>query len=232
MYLISELAQKVGLSRSTLLYYEKLGLISSERKANQYRDYSERDFQRIKLLQQLQAGGLTLNECLECLESRINREKLQSRLKVLDDEILQKQKSRDLLASMLGMSSMKEWHQAMDEQAPEAHLDWLEKQGFSEKQSLRLKWLSKDINEHDQYMADFEHVFEGLNRLGVGSVEDTLKALQSIPLRKGTLLEVGCGRGASTLILAKHSQFASAILSLPNRSSLCLLLILPRSSAQ
>lgn len=45
MYRISELALKVGLSRSTLLYYEKLGLISSKRQANGYRTYSEHDLQ-------------------------------------------------------------------------------------------------------------------------------------------------------------------------------------------
>ncbi len=34
------------------------------------------------------------------------------------------------------------------------------------KQALRLKWLSKDMNEHDQYMADFEAIFDDLERLG------------------------------------------------------------------
>ena len=43
MYRIFELAQYVGLSRSTLLYYEKLGLISAKRQANGYRSYSEND---------------------------------------------------------------------------------------------------------------------------------------------------------------------------------------------
>lgn len=60
MYRISELAQKVGLSRSTLLYYEKLKLISAIRQSNGYRCYTDKDVQRVKLLQQLQAGGLTL----------------------------------------------------------------------------------------------------------------------------------------------------------------------------
>lgn len=34
MYLISELARAVNLSRSTLLYYEKLWLIAGRRQAN------------------------------------------------------------------------------------------------------------------------------------------------------------------------------------------------------
>jgi len=208
MYKISELAQKVNLSRSTLLYYEKLGLISSKRQANGYRSYSEFDLQRVKLLQQLQSGGLSLKECQACLEAKINREQLLQRLHILDEDIAQKQKSRELLSSMLGMNSMREWHQATDKHAPSAHLDWLITQGFSEKESLRLKWLSKDMNNHEQYMREFEFIFDGLERLGPSSRSDSIKALNSIPVKTGELLEIGCGKGANTIVLAEHSQFS------------------------
>lgn len=222
MYRISELAQKVGLSRSTLLYYEKLGLISAQRQPNGYRSYSEQDVQRLKLLQQLQAGGLTLKECQACLETRIDRDRLLKRLKVLDEEIAQKQKARELLSSMLGMNSMREWHQAIEKQAPSAHLDWLIKQGFSEKQALRLKWLSKDMNEHEQYMADFEQIFDGLERLGPGAEGDSFRALNTIPVRSGELLEIGCGKGATTTALAQHSQFSVIALDNDKFSLRCL----------
>lgn len=141
MYRISELAEQVGLSRSTLLYYEKLGLITGKRLDNGYRSYSERDLQRLRLLQQLQAGGLTLKECQACLEAKVDRQLLLDRMQLLDKEIAQKQQSRDLLAAMLGESDMTEWHQSLEQTAPDAHLDWLLKQGFDEKQALRLKWL-------------------------------------------------------------------------------------------
>ncbi|MBN3816568.1 MerR family transcriptional regulator [Paraburkholderia sp. Se-20369] len=206
MYRISELATKAGLSRSTLLYYEKMGFISSRRQANGYRTYSEQDLQQLKLLQQLQAGGLTLKECQACLETRIDRSLLLERLRSLEQEIAEKQQSRNLLASMLGMGSLRGWHEALERQAPGAHLAWLLKQGFSEKQALRLKWLSKDMNEHEQYMADFERIFEGLDRLGPGSEEDTLQALQSLPAVPYTLLDVGCGRGVTTALLAEHAR--------------------------
>jgi len=69
MFNISALAKGVGLSRSTLLYYEKLGLLKrSQRQPNGYRVYSEADRQRLLLLQRLQAGGLSLKECRECLD--------------------------------------------------------------------------------------------------------------------------------------------------------------------
>ena len=201
MYRISELAELVGLSRSTLLYYGKLGLIEAQRQSNGYRLYSEKDLQRVRLLQQLQAGGLTLKECQACLDAKIERSLLENRLKQLDEELLQKQRSRDLLAAMLGESGLEEWHESMDKLAPDAHLDWLIKQGFDEKQALRLKWLSKDMNEHEQYMADFGAIFEGLERLGPGTNEDTLNALSHVPEAPKRVLEIGCGKGIATSVL-------------------------------
>ncbi|MFA0229477.1 MerR family transcriptional regulator, partial [Vibrio sp. 10N.261.45.A7] len=203
MYRISELAELVGLSRSTLLYYGKLGLIEAQRQNNGYRFYSEKDLQRVRLLQQLQAGGLTLKECQACLDAKIERSLLENRLKQLDEELVQKQRSRDLLAAMLGESGLEEWHESMDKLAPDAHLDWLIKQGFDEKQALRLKWLSKDMNEHDQYMADFGAIFEGLERLGPGTAEDTLAAMSQVPFSPKHVLEIGCGKGIATKVLAK-----------------------------
>ncbi|MCW8330851.1 MerR family transcriptional regulator [Photobacterium sp. SDRW27] len=205
MYRISELAEQVGLSRTTLLYYEKLGLIEGQRLDNGYRIYSDRDEQRVRLIQQLQAGGLTLKECKACLNAKVERQILLNRLQQLDEEIAKKQQSRQLLAALLGESGLKEWHESIDKIAPNAHLDWLIKQGFNEKEALRLKWLSKDMNEHEQYMTDFNHIFDGLDRLGPGTEAETLKALRKVPFSPQTLMEVGCGKGIATTVLAKNS---------------------------
>lgn len=43
MLSISELAKSLGLSRSTLLYYEKLGLLKGRRQQNGYRVLSDAD---------------------------------------------------------------------------------------------------------------------------------------------------------------------------------------------
>ncbi|MBD1570313.1 MerR family transcriptional regulator [Aliivibrio sp. S10_S31] len=206
MYRISQLAELVGLSRTTLLYYEKLGLIKGERLNNGYRQYSEKDAQRLVLLQNLQAGGLTLKECQACLDAKVNREVLVERLEQLDQEIEQKQNSRQLLAALLGESSLTDWHESLDQLAPEAHIEWLMKQGFDEKQAMRLKWLSKDMNEHERYMQDFDLIFKELERWGPGSESDTLKALQKVPNKPMTLLEIGCGQGIATELFARHSD--------------------------
>lgn len=53
MYKISQLAERAGISRTTLLYYEKLGIIKGARQANGYRSYSDKDLQRLLLLQKI-----------------------------------------------------------------------------------------------------------------------------------------------------------------------------------
>lgn len=217
MYKISQLADLLGLSRTTLLYYEKLGLIRGRRLENGYRSYSNKDLQRLRLIQKLQAGGLTLKECQACLEEKIEREMLQKRLDQLDEEIEYKQKSRALLAALLGEAPLTAWHQSLDQVAPDAHLEWLKKQGFDDKQALHLKWLSKDFNHHERYMQDFNSVFSELERWGPGSVQDTQSAIERLPISPVSLLEIGCGKGMSTQLFAQ--QLDCHITALDNEPS-------------
>lgn len=206
MYKISELATKVGLSRTALLYYEKLNLICGKRLENGYRVYSDQDIQRISLIQQLHLGGLTLKECKVCLETKIDKTLIKQRLKVLDEEIKQKQQSRQLLAAIIGEGDLKTWHEDLDKLAPDAHLDWLKTQGFNDKEALHLKWLSKDMNNHDVYMKDFMKIFQALERWSPGSEYDTQHALSLIPKELSSILEIGCGKGLATNVLAEFSQ--------------------------
>ncbi|MCO7188811.1 MerR family transcriptional regulator [Pseudoalteromonas sp. XMcav2-N-2] len=206
VYRISELAAQLGLSRSTLLYYEKRGLLCGSRASNGYRLYGEQDLQKVRLLQQLQAGGLTLSECKQALEARLDRTVLSHRLAELEAEIAHKQQAHTLLSALLGRGSLRDWHAQVDKLAPDAHRNWLEQQGFDEQQALYLKWLSKDMNEHDSYMADFMAVFHQLERWGPGSNTDTHKALTHVPFAPQTVLDIGCGKGFATELLATQTQ--------------------------
>lgn len=53
---IKELEQRTGLPRTSIRFYEQEGLLTPERRENNYRDYSEEDvrtLEKIKLLRQL-----------------------------------------------------------------------------------------------------------------------------------------------------------------------------------
>ena len=202
MYRISQLAESVGLSRATLLYYEKLGLLKGKRQANGYRVYSDADRQRLRLMQQLQAGGLSLQECQACLDGKLDHDKLGQRLWTLEREIAEKTRSRDLLAALLGRGSLKDWHEEVERVAPDLHRAWLMTQGFSSEEASRVAWLSKDMNAHDDYMASFMAVFSGLDWWGPGTEAATRNALAMIPFALETLLEIGCGPGMATTTLA------------------------------
>src|SRR6266568_3184407 len=55
---IGELARRTGVSERSLRYYEKQGMLFSERTPGGHRDYSERAVDRVILIQQLFAAGL------------------------------------------------------------------------------------------------------------------------------------------------------------------------------
>ncbi|MGB1221529.1 MAG: MerR family transcriptional regulator, partial [Alcanivoracaceae bacterium] len=217
MYRISELAARVGLSRSTLLYYEKRGLIAGRRMANGYRAYDDRDVQRIRLLQQLQTAGLSLKECKRVLETGIDRAVLEQRYRTIGEDIERLLQARSLIGALLGESEQGAFLRKWFALAPDAQMDWLKIQGFDEKEALRLKWLPKDMNEHDQYMKDFLTVFETLDRWGPGSVEDTLRALEKVPFAARAILDIGCSNGISTVTLAQNSE--AHITALDNEQS-------------
>ena len=60
---ISTLARRHGLSRSTLLYYDRIGLLKATgRTASGYREYSERDDERLRQICLYRRIGLSLAE--------------------------------------------------------------------------------------------------------------------------------------------------------------------------
>ena len=62
------------------------------------------------------------------------------------------------------------------------------------------------MNADQHYMNDFMQVFAGLERWGPGSERDTLRALNRLPHVPQRMLEIGCGKGIATRLLAQHCQ--------------------------
>jgi MerR family copper efflux transcriptional regulator len=69
--LIGELVEKSGLSKDTIRFYEKKGLINLDRKSrreNNYKEYSEQVLEKLMLIRKLKDMGFTLNEIDTFLE--------------------------------------------------------------------------------------------------------------------------------------------------------------------
>ncbi len=65
---IGALAQATGVSRDTLRFYERKGLIQADRWPNGYRDYPEGVVELVRLIRQAQALGFGLAEIASLLE--------------------------------------------------------------------------------------------------------------------------------------------------------------------
>ncbi|MCG2573110.1 MerR family transcriptional regulator [Acinetobacter sp. ME22] len=108
--LIHALSKRVGLSRDTLRFYEKLGLIESQRAENGYRHYTEQMVFRLELIQLAKSLGFQLNEIAEligilALQQQLSveqlQESLQGKLKEIDDKLQQLQSLKGLLQGVL-----------------------------------------------------------------------------------------------------------------------------------
>ena len=123
MYSVSDIAQKLGIARSTLLYYERIGLVLPSRNpANGYRQYSEYDLNQLILLRQLQKAGFTLQECQSIMTGKLDENLIEQRLFSLEQELKEMEMARDVLYALYGKVSghqidsrefrerLREWH--------------------------------------------------------------------------------------------------------------------------
>lgn len=172
MYAISELCSEFKLSRSTLLYYDKIGLLSaSERSDSNYRKYSEDDRERLCKICAFREAGVPLLEIKDLLENGEKSEKaaLEKRLDELNDEIrylrfqqkiiveMLKEKNisdkkmimdKDTFVSILKTSGfreevMEQLHKEFEKNAPEAHQFFLEFLGISKENIKHIRESSK-----------------------------------------------------------------------------------------
>lgn len=90
--LIGELSKACGLSRDTIRFYEKHGLIAvgkKERRFNNYKEYSEETLMRLVSIKQLKSFGFTLNEVSELLELlETNKATCSNVSQIIDEKVL------------------------------------------------------------------------------------------------------------------------------------------------
>lgn len=159
MLTIGQLAKKYSLSRSTLIYYDKCGVLSpSGRSHSNYRLYSESDLKKMDRIMLFRSAGLTL----ETISGLLEREggdlgsALEHRLASLNDEIQKLRSQQHVILKLLSSANtshdarvltkeiwvsilkgsgldeqgMKKWHIEFEKTSPQAHQDFLESIGI------------------------------------------------------------------------------------------------------
>jgi DNA-binding transcriptional MerR regulator len=153
-YSISKLAQACGLSRSTLLYYDRLGLLkASGRTGSGYRYYTDSDRRRLERIGYFREAGLALKEIRSVLSSggKPGTKLLEQRMRETAEDIMALKNQQRVLAGMLrqvgsgkrlatvdkklwvemlraaGMtqSARHRWHREFERRAPEGHQEFL-----------------------------------------------------------------------------------------------------------
>ena len=152
---VTLLARACGLSRTTVLYYESLGLLKPVRRsAGNYRLYSDRDVERLRQVCVYRNAGLKLSD----IRSILDRPKgdaasvLQRRFIELAGEIERLREHQRAIARLLGGANrlrrmrmvtkekwvevmrsagfteeqMRRWHMEFEKSAPEEHQEFLE----------------------------------------------------------------------------------------------------------
>lgn len=169
-YRITELARACGLSRSTLLHYDRIGLLSaSDRSHANYRIYTHADRRRLERICQYRSAGLPLADARALLDSPgcPSVRLLEKRLRQISDEIGALRIQQRILASLLRMAggkappavdkdmwvsmleaagvssdSMDRWHAEFERRAPREHHGFLASLGLSESEIALIRTYS------------------------------------------------------------------------------------------
>jgi DNA-binding transcriptional MerR regulator len=108
MLTVSRLARTCGLSRSTVLYYESIGLLKpARRSAGNYRVYGEKDAARLQRIRLWRESGLTLEDIRALLDQPDSDASaiLKRRLEALSAEIERLRGHQHAIAALLGQSA-------------------------------------------------------------------------------------------------------------------------------
>lgn len=85
---IGTAAQQSGLPPKTIRYYEDIGLLTADRAANGYRDYSSDDVHRLRFVQRSRSLGFSVEECRQLLSLYTDRNRASADVKAIASEKL------------------------------------------------------------------------------------------------------------------------------------------------
>ncbi len=154
MLTVTRLARRCGLSRSTVLYYESIGLLkASGRTPGNYRQYGDREVDRLRQIRAYRNAGLSLADIRSVLSAPAGDAAavLKRRLVELDGEIEALRGHQRVILALLGNrgfrrnqmitkdkwvaimrgcgfseDQMHAWHVEFERSAPDEHQEFLE----------------------------------------------------------------------------------------------------------
>jgi DNA-binding transcriptional MerR regulator len=155
MLTVSRLARLCGLSRTTVLYYESIGLLTSARRgAGKYRAYGESDISRLRQICAWRHAGLKLDDIqtiispagpgrpetdiaavlkrrLMELEAEIEAKRNQQKsilllLREKETHMTKEKWTSIMSAAGLSDEDMRRWHGEFERAAPDHHREFLE----------------------------------------------------------------------------------------------------------
>lgn len=172
MYSIGYMTKRFAISRSTLLYYDSIGLLSpSGRSESNYRLYSDEDVGRMDKIALYRDAGLPLKSIAEVLEREGNQvcSILEEQLVAINGQMAELRNRQSAIIKMLGSgrlalntrsmdkeqwvallaatgldeAAMARWHVEFEKMSPEAHQDFLESLGIESGEIKQIREFSK-----------------------------------------------------------------------------------------
>lgn len=173
MHTINEISKKFSISRSTLLYYDSIGLLKPSGRSNaNYRLYSDSDFERMEKIRIYRDAGLPLKSIIDVLEQEENEVHsiLENQLFITNKKIQELRNQQSVIIKILGSegmvsnsrvitkarwvlllkatglseADMKKWHIGFERMSPEAHQDFLESLGIEETEIVSIRQMSSE----------------------------------------------------------------------------------------
>lgn len=166
MYTITQLARLCNVSRTTILYYERTGLLlPAQRSDNGYRLYKHEQVERLKAVLSYRSFGVPVADIEPLLRSTDNMEQqalLKNQFAALEDEIQRLKKQQHAIIALLGQKSkpaiiskqrwtelmaatgmteedMLQWHIQFESMEPQGHQKFLESLGIAPDEIVRLR---------------------------------------------------------------------------------------------
>ena len=167
-YKIGEISEMYDMSRDSLMYYEKLGILEPIRDDNGYRLYSISDIWRLNLIKELKSLGFYFKMIKEYLEHRdldSTNKLLRDGITLLDDQILKLLKQKE---------NMRKRMESIEKISKNSNLNSIELSYLKRRKGLILNGQIKRDEEFDlliqKLQKDYNNKFGILGNGDVGSL--------------------------------------------------------------